>query len=148
MNLILKLSLLAGLIWAVNGTGLAQGQKDLAGKLVGTNAPATLPPRSVFIIPTNVRDGRDPFFPESTRLLEVAVQVTHKVEAASLIIKGFSGPPEHRFVIINNHTFAPGYEGDVLTSNGRAHIRCVEIRNDSVVVEINGQRHEIPYQTK
>jgi len=102
----------------------------------------------VFIIPTNVRDGRDPFFPESTRLLEVAVQVTHKVEAASLIIKGFSGPPEHRFVIINNHTFAPGYEGDVLTSNGRAHIRCVEIRNDSVVVEINGQRHEIPYQTK
>lgn len=102
----------------------------------------------MFTIPTNAREGRDPFFPESVRPFEAAVQVSHKVEATSLVIKGFSGTPGHRFVIINNHTFAPGDEGDVLTNNGRAHIHCVEIRNNVVVVEINGQRHEIPYLTQ
>ena len=132
------------LVGAVSRTGLAETPKNAASK----PAPPPAPERSVFIIPSNAREGRDPFFPESTRPFEAAVQVSHKVEATSLVIKGFSGTPSHRFVIINNHTFAPGDEGDVLTNNGRAHIHCVEIRNNVVVVEINGQRSEIPYQSQ
>ena len=102
----------------------------------------------MFIIPTNAREGRDPFFPESTHAFEAAAQANHKVEPTALVIKGFSGTLDHRFVIINNHTFAPGEEGDILTNNGRAHIHCVAIRNNVVVVEINGQKHEIPYLSK
>ena len=127
----------------------------MAGNAIGTvwaEAPKNLPvkpatSRSVFAVPNNVREGRDPFFPDSSRVYDANVQSNpnHRVEATALILKGFSGTPGHRFVIINNHTFTVGDEGDVLTATGRAHIRCLEIRNDSVVVEINGQRHIIPY---
>ncbi len=109
-----------------------------------TNAPAKLVvARSVFVVPTSVREGRDPFFPESTRTIEAAVATTKTVEISALTIKGFSGSPGHRLVILNNHTFAVGDEGDVLTPTGRVHIRCTEIRPDLVAVEINGRRHEL-----
>jgi len=45
--------------------------------------------------------------------------------------------------IINNHTFAVGDEGDVLTTSGRVSLRCLEIHPDYVIVEINGQIHRI-----
>ena len=66
-------------------------------------------------------------------------------DLTSLVLRGFSGPPDHRLAIINNHTFGVGDEGDVLTLHNRIHIRCVEIKEKSVVVESNGQRHEISY---
>jgi hypothetical protein len=58
-------------------------------------------------------------------------------------LKGFSGTPGHRLVIINNHTFAAGDEGDVITEQGRIHVRCVEIRSHSVVIEVSGKYHEL-----
>ena len=104
--------------------------------------------RSVFVIPKNRNEGRDPFFPTSTRLYE---SVTSKNPAAgdltSLVLKGISGPPDHRLAIINNHTFGIGDEGDVITPHGRIHLRCVEIKAKSVVVESGGQRHELSYAT-
>lgn len=110
-----------------------------------TNAPAKLAPvRSVFVVPSNVREGRDPFFPESTRTIEAAAAATTKtVEISALAIKGFSGTTTHRLVIINNHTFGVGDEGDVLTTTGRVHIKCIEIHPDLVAIEISGRRHEL-----
>lgn len=96
--------------------------------------------RSVFVLPTNPNEGRDPFFPDSLRPYESAVVNNHTAEITSLIFKGVSGPPGHRLVIINNHTFGAGDEGDVTTAQGRLHVRCVEIRDDSVVIESGGQR--------
>jgi hypothetical protein len=110
-----------------------------------TPAANLLPVRSVFAIPTNVREGRDPFFPESTRVFEAVAAATKTVEITALTVKGISGLPGHRLVIINNHTFGIGDEGDVLTPTGRVHIRCVEIRPDAVTIEINGQRHELHF---
>ena len=114
----------------------------------GTEPPknavtAPAPVRSTFVVPTSFREGRDPFYPESTRPYEAAVAANKTVEITTLAIKGISGSPGHRLVIINNHTFGIGDEGDVLTSSGRVHIRCTEIRADSVAIEINGQRHEL-----
>jgi len=137
VNTILKTLLVTTLAYSACGTGFAETPKNL------TTKPAA--PRSVFVLPTNAREGRDPFFPESSRIYETTVLSNHKVEATSLVIKGISGTPGHWFAIINNHSFATGDEGDVLTTSGRAHIRCLEIRKDAVVVEINGQRHTIPY---
>jgi hypothetical protein len=102
--------------------------------------------RSVFIIPSNRSEGRDPFFPTSMRPYE---NTNSKTPAASdltaLVLKGISGPADHRLAIINNHTFGVGDEGDVLASHSRIHLRCIEIKAKSVVVESGGQRHELSY---
>jgi hypothetical protein len=103
---------------------------------------------SVFVQPANAREGHDPFFPESSRPYESAVLTTHTIEFTSLSVKGFSSVAGHEFVIINNHTFGLGDEGDVITSGGRVHIRCLEIRPNSVLIEINGQQHELNLNSK
>ncbi len=106
-------------------------------------------PRSVFDIPATVKEGHDPFFPESTRAADAAAAAATTAphnpnEAiANLKVPGISGTPGHQFAIINNHTFAVGDEGDVSTTSGRVHLRCVEIQPDAVVVEISGRIHRI-----
>jgi hypothetical protein len=108
-------------------------------------APAKpVPARSVFMMPANARDGRDPFFPESNRPYEDAMAAQHAtVDATAIAVKGISYEHGRAMVIINNHTFALGDEGDVLTTGGRVHLRLAEIRSGSVIVEVNGSRREL-----
>jgi hypothetical protein len=130
----------------------------LTGGRIGFSEPAKTAPAkpapalSVFTQPANVREGRDPFYPESPRLFEATAAASHAaaavVEATILKVSGFSIANGKRMVIINNHTFAGGDEGDVLTASGRTHIRCLEIRSDAVVVEINGRRRELTFVQK
>jgi hypothetical protein len=120
----------------------------LARPAAGAETPQTaagkpVPVRSVFVMPSNTREGRDPFFPESVRPFEAVLAANKTVEISALSIKGFSGPPSHRLVIINNHTFGIGDEGDVLTPTGRVHLRCTQIGTDLVTIEVNGQRREL-----
>jgi hypothetical protein len=118
-------------------------------------APVAQPPapevvsRSTFVVPTNPKDGHDPFFPNSTRLYETvsaAVQ-PHVGDVSSLVLKGISGPPDHRLAIINKRTLGVGDEANLVTPQGPIHIRCVEIKDSSVVIESAGQRHELKYAT-
>jgi hypothetical protein len=112
-------------------------------------APAKpLPPRSVFVVPSAVREGRDPFFPESTRPYEDAVASKHTLDSNSFAVKGLSIERGRAMVIINNHTFAVGDEGDVLTTGGRVHLRLVEIRPGIAVIEVNGSRRELSTAVK
>lgn len=107
-------------------------------------APTTI--NSLFIVPANAKEGRDPFFPESTRAFEAvmaASQTNRTAEITSLKVPGISGESGHLLAIINNHTFAVGDEGDVLTTSGRIHLRCIEIQPTYIVVEVSGQRHRI-----
>jgi len=102
--------------------------------------------RSAFILPAGPKEGRDPFFPDSIRPYENATSTTPKTaDVTSLVLRGFSGTAAHRLVIINNHTFAAGDEGDVTATNGRIHLRCIEIGTDTVVVEVGGQYHKLSY---
>lgn len=115
-------------------------------------APAQLDiPKSVFVVPTSLKEGRDPFFPNSTREYGStdgkAVKAPTSAEAM-LDLKGFSGVGGHRLAIINNHTFGAGEEGEVNTPAGRIRIRCVQIKDDSVVVEIGGETREIQFRVK
>ena len=64
-------------------------------------------------------------------------------EITSLKYMGLSGTQGRLFAIINNHTFTVGDDGDVMTTSGRVHLRCVEINANEVMVEINGQLHRI-----
>lgn len=109
-------------------------------------AAPVVPERSIFVIPTNVKDGRDPFFPESTRAAqstEAAPTETRTVEVSTLKVKGFYRDAKSALVIINNHTFAVGDEGDVITAGRRVHVRCLEIRPNLVVIEANGVKREL-----
>lgn len=107
-------------------------------------SPAAI--RSVFVIPSSPNEGRDPFFPSSTRPYEIAAAgKPHVGDVSSLILKGISGPTNRRLAIINNRTLAVGDEQDLVTPQGRIHIRCVEIKNNSVVIESAGSNHELKY---
>jgi len=104
--------------------------------------------QSVFVLPSSPKEGRDPFYPESTRTLQITPAAVHAVEITSLRVPGITGEPGHLLAIINNHTFAVGDVGDVMTPAGRVTVRCLEIQADHVVVEINGQPHRINLESK
>lgn len=122
----------------------------MAGGAPRKNASITnVVPQSVFVIPSNSKEGRDPFFPDSMRPYASAIVANPKTaDVTSLRLRGFSGEVPNRFVIINNHTFAAGDEGDVITSAGRIHLRCIEVKTNSVVIEVGGQRRELFYSDK
>jgi hypothetical protein len=109
--------------------------------------------QSVFVVPASTKDGRDPFYPESNRLKSAPTKgmtpaAERTLEISSLKFQGISGTPGSLVAIINDHAFAPGDDGDVITGNGRVHIRCLEIQEDHVTVEINGQVHRVNFQTQ
>jgi hypothetical protein len=117
-----------------------------------TNAPLVFAetPRSVFVVPANPHEGRDPFFPESTRIFASTATVStatkvNRPTIADLVLNGISGTADHPLAIINYHTFENGEEGEVPTPIGRVRIRCVEIKvkDNSVVVESAGTRAEL-----
>lgn len=109
--------------------------------------------RSVFALPANPSQGRDPFFPDSTRPYQHAAAThlhPHPLvnELNSLVVQGFSGNPPHRLVIINNYTFAAGDGGDIVTPAGRIHLRCLVVKTNSVIVQVGNQRRELFYSNK
>lgn len=106
---------------------------------------------SVFILPASPKDGRDPFFPSSMHPYQSAVipsARTTDLNLDTLTMHGISGVPPHRLVIINKRTFAVGDYAEVSTSQGRIRVHCLEINANSVVIEVNGERHELRYQEK
>lgn len=106
---------------------------------------------SIFVQPASPKEGRDPFFPASSRPYQLAVLPSAKAAEFNLdllVLQGISGLPPHRLVIINKRTFAVGDLGEVSTSQGRIRINCLEIKAHSVVIEANGQRHELRYEEK
>jgi hypothetical protein len=112
-----------------------------------TNAPEAEIPVSVFTMPANPKEGKDPFFPNRV-LDKVAPQPIVNKEGAkpvpvALILNGLSGSANRPLAIINNYTFAKGEEADVRSGTSRVHVRCVDIKEDYVIVEVNGQRQEL-----
>jgi hypothetical protein len=104
-----------------------------------------VPVQSVFNLPSSPSDGRDPFFPNSMRPYEQAMVKSHHTDITSLKIRGFSEIAGRRYVIINNHTFSEGDEGDVMTPDGRIHLHCLAVSSDSVLVEASGVRHMLKF---
>jgi hypothetical protein len=111
-------------------------------------ATDSIVPRSIFNFPTNPKEGRDPFFPSSLRPYVSAVVKPAGGDVTSLRLAGISGTPGHRLVIINNHTFGAGDDGEVITSQGRMHVHCVEVSAKSVVLDADGQRIELHLESK
>lgn len=107
------------------------------------SAPAEIP-QSVFVNPGNPSEGRDPFFPNSTRPYHGYQSKTNPVPVVTdLVLNGLSGTPEHRLAMINGRTFAEGEKAEITVSNRRVLIQCIRINDDSVVIEIEGSRREL-----
>lgn len=115
------------------------------------NAPVTstpaAPPVSAFVIPRKITEGRDPFFPNSTRVYGTDTAVTNRPAsiAADLVLKGISGTPEQPLAIINTTTFTTGEMNEVIFKNGRLRIQCLEINMTAgtVLIQLGGERREL-----
>ena len=101
-------------------------------------------PQSVFTVPSQPTEGRNPFFPQSTvRLVVAKVSKETPIDPLVFILNGITSPPK-RTAMINGRTFEVGEEGEVrLPSGAKQLIRCEEIKGDSAVITANGQRREL-----
>jgi len=108
---------------------------------LGTNAI----PQSVFLIDER---GKDPFFPNSTRRQQRAVTPDSNpvIGPASLVLLGITGPSDGRLALINNQNFKVGEENRVRVPGGTSLVKCVEIRERSVVVTIQGGTEQFEIQ--
>jgi hypothetical protein len=87
--------------------------------------------------------GKDPFFPKSTRRTQSVVISTNTTVPvgelpAGLVLKGLSGTAQRRLAVINNYTFAAGEEAEVRVGFQLFRVRCVEIKDRSVMISVNG----------
>ena len=108
-----------------------------------TNSPVVVVPKSLFV--DEAANGKDPFFPGSTRRQEAAATTatTNNVVApttflSQLALKGISGTKGQLLAIINNATLAVGETGDVKVGGRTVKVRCREIRDRSVLIELEG----------
>ena len=113
------------------------------------SAPAEPPiPQSIFVIPKTPQEGRDPFFPASTRMFQAlgGAKTNHLSSTphlADLTLKGVSGAIGRRFAIINNQTFAVGEEHDLLLQGVKVRVRCLEIGERAATILAGGERREL-----
>jgi hypothetical protein len=151
-SLILQALALGSLVICAISLGAAAApSKEKAGKSgaktpAADAAPAELP-QSVFTIPTNTKEGKDPFFPNRPVVAVAPGPKTTNpgpaVVSIKLTLKGISGSRQKPLAIINGRTFEKGEEAEIVTTGGRTRVRCVEIREDSVLIEVNGARQEL-----
>jgi hypothetical protein len=100
-------------------------------------------PRSVFNLPANPKAGRNPFFPQSTPILPNPRPSDTGLDPSAFVLNGITSPPK-RTAMINGRTFEPGEESEVkLPGGGKMLVKCVEIREDSAVIQVAGQRREL-----
>jgi hypothetical protein len=147
----------------VSITGLALGLIAVAQTLPAGAAPAKAPasasttpatlatagseaenPRSVFTLPASPKEGRNPFFPQSIAPVPANPKPTETdFGATAFVLNGITSPPK-RTAMINGRTFETGEESEIkLPSGSRILVKCVEIRDDSAVILVAGQRREL-----
>ncbi len=57
----------------------------------------------------------------------------------ALILKGISGPKAHRLAMINNQTLGTGESVTLKLAGSPVKLRCLEIRDKSVIVALDGR---------
>jgi hypothetical protein len=117
--------------------------------LGATNIVEPAIPESVFNVPQDPSQGRNPFFPDSTAgFAQAPKPVTNAapkaLEITGLTLNGITPLGPKRTAMINYRTFEPGEEGEIkLPKGGRLLIKCLEIRNDTVLISIGSERREL-----
>jgi hypothetical protein len=65
--------------------------------------------------------------------------VAPRAPVTNLVLKGLSGSAARRFALINDGTFMAGEQGKVRLGDSNVVVKCLEIRNDAVVVQVQGE---------
>jgi hypothetical protein len=112
-----------------------------AGQAVFRSVPEVAIPKSIFNLQP---EDRNPFFPRSTVAAELPKPNKEtQPDHFALVLNGLTSAPKPT-AMVNGKTLEPGEEADVRLRDGsKIHIRCLEIRTDSAVIELNGQRLEL-----
>jgi hypothetical protein len=112
-----------------------------AAKAILTPSPT---PPSVFV--NDLKQGRDPFFPNSSRRAQpLAAKTPSPADTRQLgvldglTLKAITGTKNRRFAIINTEVYGVGEDHEINVAGQRIAVRCEEISDDSVVVSIAGQ---------
>jgi len=141
MNLFTKSAGLLGIILALlPGRALAEAKPAVGASSAG--------PLSVFV--NNPGFGKDPFFPKSSRIPLVKTNDVTEILAPppavpdEIILKGINLLKDRRFCILNNRTIGLGEEFDLKLKGKVYKVRCVEIKDNSVVISVNGTSKELP----
>lgn len=113
-------------------------------------APAGTTSKSVFI--NDPMFGKDPFFPSSGRrrpqaptnaVLEVATPPPPAVPD-EIFLKGVNILRDRRLAIVNNYTVAQGEDFELKIKGKTYRVRCVEVKEKSVVIRVDGVNKELP----
>ena len=125
--------------------------KDAA-KKAGSKAQATVAvpaahveiPLSVFVMPTEPKQGKDPFFPTSVRPY-VSLQPKNAKPAVIDVSLTLNGITPGKLVMVNGRSFSEGEEGEVVVNGVRKKLRCIKIKDESAIVELlpEGERREL-----
>ena len=105
-----------------------------------SNQGGTVRPRSKF--EDNPHSGKDPFYPNSIRRRQMLVRAAATntpppVSVGELVaLKGISGSKSQPLALINTTTVGLGEATDIKCGNQAIKLRCLEIRDRSVLVEI------------
>jgi len=140
------------LSWVVVVASVLLSIKSVAAPAARTPAPAAAAAaapqepqqiKSVFVDRPNF--GRDPFFPNSPRRGRIVQDTVVEPMANfnNIVLKGISGTVEKRLAIVNNKTFEVGEEADLRIGGHLTKVKCVEVREKSVVISINGVTREL-----
>ena len=62
---------------------------------------------------------------------------------AELALKGISGSKDRRMALINNETLMVGETAKIKVQDNRVEVCCKEIREDSVLITIDGKPMEL-----
>jgi hypothetical protein len=111
--------------------------------------PAATTLKSVFI--NDPSFGRDPFFPNSSRrplvptntVVDVVMPPVPTVPD-DIFLKGINILKDRRLAIVNNYTVAQGEEFELKLKGKTYRVRCVEVKDRSAVIRIDGVNKEIP----
>lgn len=128
----------------VSNVAHAAGNNAKASSKKGqTNSvPEELPiPQSVFDL--TIQPTKDPFFPMSQRQPVPVKNAAPAFSPSSFVLKGLSGPADHRLALVNNRTVAAGEDAEVTTPTGRVKIHCVRIKETSVVLRVASQSETV-----
>ena len=93
--------------------------------------------------------GKDPFYPRTDRFKVKAPRIDEQKNIEppavpdSVVLRGISFVTGKRLAIINNYTVAEGEEFSLRIDGKLIQGQCVEIKEKSVVIKVNGTSKEI-----
>ena len=143
----MKTFTLSGLPRAVSAAVLMFGLAARAAEAPAAPAKsfALVAPKSVFAYDASA--GKDPFYPNSTRRQEVAATSAATTNVVvqpvayyldKIALKGISGVKGQMLAILNSSTVGVGELAEIKCGPQVVKVRCREIRDRSVVIELEG----------